>query len=243
MANFDYFDTQFGGGQKGQSTEDLQNQIKSLTERLDALSKPAKPPRQYAIPQAPEAPQEVPVNMKGLPDPLTDGEAYGAELVRRYQEADRANEQLRENYQKQVVEYEAAQRRVVDGLWDGFKEEYPDFAGVDAEKIEFAGTKAIEAAKAKGTDITKYAFENPAAFYADIQNELKKVLPADFGKKKDPDEEFSGDPLAAARAEALRTVGIPGGGSFGKPSSGPTNPSAGDMLSDLSEMQQQSGFY
>jgi hypothetical protein len=175
--------------------------LKALQDQIAKLSGDLDNQRQtnmalMAQPMIQAAPQAPSVNMKNLPDPTLDPEAYAAEVAQRTTAYIGQVQQLQ---QAQAASVGQSDRRV-EALWQDFNEKYPQFSK-NPDQVEFAATKVAERAKARGIDVGKYIFGAAPVFMADVAKEMEKV----FGKPVDPDADDE------ATGDDVRTAGIAGG--------------------------------
>jgi len=169
------------------------------------------------------------LDLKDLPDPTMDREAFNTSLQERLNQAVTNITQA----QRESLDSASAQQKAADDLWNEFSDKYEDYAE-DKTKVEFAASKAVQKAKARGVDVQKYMFTARDQFFSDVKAEYDAI----FGKQaeqEDADVEDEAD-------DNSRTVGIFGGvESGGKPST--TQPQQGDMITDLHALQRKSGFF
>lgn len=187
-------------------------------------------------------------DFSGLPDPITEPDAYQKEFSKRIS----ANLQAKfERDQAQRDAQAAAQRDQgarVDGLWGDFEEKYPDLAE-HKDLVEVAAIAVANKARAKGVDVQKYMFTASDQYIEDVAQEMKKR----FGKAlevigKGDEETEAGEESGGTMADALasaRTRGISGGlPTSGKPKAGGDDaPSArDDLITDLHKVQRAMGI-
>lgn len=230
--------------QDGPTVADLMKQLEAMNSRLEQ-SERASLALATPTPQVPSLAPEPKMNFDGMPDPVIDPKGYGEHLAARMTK-----------YNSEMVDYNAKrnapaqnQGQNLDTLWEDFNERFPAYAE-DQDRIEYATQQAVKQAERRGLDVRKYMQTMPDRFFNDITKAFDKT----FGR---PDEgEFEDEPRAAApprrqRAprrepdeddEPTRTGGIFGGHD---PSGGraPKAPPAGDMITDLQNIQRKMGYY
>jgi hypothetical protein len=205
----------------------LQAQIAKLTTDLDnqrqtntaLLSQPL-------VQVQPQAPQ---IDMKNLPDPTLEPEAYASEVARRTTAYIGAVEQVR-SAQAQAA---GQQNGRVDQLWEDFGEKYPQYAD-RADQVEYAATKVAQQAQKRGLDVNKYIFGASSVFMADVAKEMEKV----FGKSGVEDDEDD--------EPDNRTAGLFGGNESGGKPVKPEDPRSAfqphSMFGDVQAWQAKTGF-
>lgn len=215
-------------------TTALLAKIDALEKRLgDAASAPQYPMVNQQVQQQQQhvTPADVRVDLKDMPDPATDMEAYNSELAKRVNTAVQAQTQAVGTRLTQQFE----QRTATDRLWNGFREKHPEWAKYEP-LVETVAKRVVSDADAKGVDLQKYMFSQPDLFYSD----LDKALSASYGKLLDDAEEEEGD----EGDDNNRTSGLAGqpGVSAGK-GKGAGEPKGGSMLDDLAKVQRSMGLY
>lgn len=192
-------------------------------------------------------PKEPQLNMDGLPDPIVNPKEYGQELAKR-----------QTAYFTEMQNYNAAKNAPPPGagdvnvLWEDFKSQHGEYLE-NEDGLEFAITKVLKKAKAKGIDIDKYRFQFSDRFFKDI-TETYDGLFGKPGEQEDVDDvEDRRTPARKAQPEPDedsdegRTSGIFGGidssgtGKRGSPEVNPYAPSG--MVKDIQDMQRKSGYF
>ena len=242
---FDYHSRQDGNAKPKMPGEvdvdGLKAQISALTSTVTKLQE-----TNYALMASPapvsgtndlREPGEV--NLSDLPDPISSPEEYTRTLSERITKHSKALM----DYERKQTEAKTSESNRLDGLWDGFKDEYSEKGYADADKVGYATQLVVNRAKKRGVDVNKYAFQTTPKFYEDITKEYDKV----FGSPVKDDE-----PAAAATASD-DDVGMPyatpnrTGAMFGGMESGhkpaPAEQQKGDMFSDLREIQHKARIY
>jgi len=230
-------DAKIGGAPQGEqiTVAQLQEQIKAMQGQLENANKT----NLALMTQAPVIqPQLKPteVDTKNLPDPVAEPEAYAVELAKRTRQAIR-NEA--ENAQIEAGQKSTANDKIA-GLWEDFREAYPEYAK-DQKKIEFVATEVAEKAAKRGRDVSKYMFGASSIFFADAVAEYDKL----FGKPKGAEaEDGDDDDDDGLDDDVGRTRGIPGGGPSGR-SSAVADEDANvsqSMFDGLKKWQLKNGF-
>lgn len=211
----------------------LQEQIKLMQANQKAL----EATNLALMQQAPVVtPQLLPteVDTKGLPDPVTDPEAYAKELQSRMRTAFQ-NEQKN---QQAVAQAQTSQQGKIDALWEDFKEQYGDYAE-QAERMQYIATKLANRAAQRGRDVGKYMFASSPQFFADAVALYDK----EFGKPGSETADDDDDGGSLLEADEIRTAGIPGGGPKGRQAPKDEDDIQGkSIMQGVREWQQKSGF-
>lgn len=209
------------------NTEALLAQITALNVRQEALEQANRALMTAAPVDVVNLSAPPAIDMTGLPDPVTQGDQYAAELNKRI--ATNVAATVEYNQKKNSQGQDHTQR--TNQLFSDFKSSNEAYAD-DQDKLEFATGKALDEAKKRGMDMQKYMFANKDAFFQDVVKHYDKT----FGK---PDTDDDG----GLPDDESRTTSILGGQeSGGKPSTPPPAP-AGDMIKDIHEIQRKMGLF
>lgn len=251
------FDTEAFGGKR--QPEKKEPTVKELMERLgqlEARNQEYERERDYEstrpiVVQAPQPQPEIKeptLDLKGLPDPVAQPEAYAEVIAQRTIK-----------YQNDMQDYRTRKSGAAkpqaggdfDALWEDFVEKNPAYAENDARTRFAVGEVAKKLAK-KGVDMNRYLFTRSERFFKDVTDEYDKV----FGKpvtEDDLDLEDRPDQSKGRRSQRAssdddgddgRAATILGGGD--NPSGtreGPPTPKPGDFIKDLTDMQRKSGYF
>lgn len=185
------------------------------------------------------------IDLKGLPDPLTDADGYNAALSERISGAIANGIALNAN--AGAAHANAASR--ADQLFEDFTEKFDAYSEFP-DRVQFAAEKVAARAQARGLDVQKYMFATPDRFFADVVREYDGT----FGKPEDEgdtgvDETDEGadvvgqrQPLEADESDDGRSASIFGGQNpTGGKKTATQQPS--DMIKDMQDLQRASGFY
>lgn len=189
-------------------------------------------------------------DFSGLPDPVTDGEAYHKEVTKRISAHIRS--QMEQDAQAQAAQMEASRSREqqVNSLWGDFEEKYPDLAA-HRDLVEVAAISVANKARAKGVDVQRYMFAASDQYIEDVAQEMQKrfgkaleVLNKDGegeeGSEEQPEGKTMTEALAAARTKGIQG-GLPTSGKAGK--EGEVAPEArDDLVGDLQKVQRAMGI-
>jgi len=221
-------------------TSELLAKIDALEKRLgNTQAEPQYPMLATGSPQQQQTrhatPADVKVDLKDMPDPATDLEAYNRELAQRVNAAVQAQTQAVGQQLSQQFE----QRTATDRLWNGFREKHPEWAKFEP-LVETVAKRVVSDADARGVDLQKYMFSNPDLFYQD----LSKALDAGYGKllaeggDEDEDTDEGGD-------DNNRTMDLGGQPSANRARKAGGDPAKGapSMLDDLGKVQRSMGIY
>lgn len=231
----------------GPTVEDLQRQLAEMSKRAEDNERlNAVITSQARV--DPVAPKEPTFSMDGLPDPLSDATAYGAELSKRQQAY---SKQLHDFYRAQE-NVTATQNQSFQQLWSDFATSYGEYAD-DQEGVEFATQKVRKQLERRGVDVNKYMFANSDRFFKDVT----KVYDDRFGapeqdepaprntqrNRQSPDRRAVERDDDSMSDEANRTAGIFGGIDGSGGNRAPKAPPPGDMIKDLQDIQRKTGYY
>lgn len=234
----------------------LEDKISALSSQLDNVSRT----NTALLTQAPQVtPRAEPVtaaalDMKGLPDPVTDPEAYNQQLSERIVKAVEASTARKLEAIAAEQNERNAQAGRANALWEQFEEQYPDLAP-HRDYVEMAAQKVTERALASGMDVQRYMSAGSAQFLADVAKETKtrygKAIEAETADDGDDEPATPQDPRQAM-AEKMnggepaeggnRTAGIAGGVPTGAPG-GNTQQKGSDFVADIHQMQRKLGLY
>lgn len=198
-------------------------------------------------PQGQGADGDPEISMEGLPDPVTDAQAYHRELSKRIAASIRAQTE-RDNEERRAMEAAEATRNArTDALWEEFAQGHPELAE-QKDLVSVCAAQVVQKAINRGMDPDKYMFGASEQFFADVEGEVEKrfgkalkAMKAEKGKKGEEDEQDDGTP--AHIREANRALGIQGGvSSGGQPGRGREEP-RGDLVEDLHKVQRKLGLY
>lgn len=174
---------------------------------------------------------DVKVDLKDMPDPATEMDAYNRELAIRVNAAVQAQAQAATDRLNQQWE----RRSATDKLWSGFREKHPEWAKYEP-LVETVAKRVVSEADARGVDLQRYMFQNSELFYTD----LDKALKASYGKLiADSDGEFEDEDEAGDDNRTSGLSGQPSTSTAGKKQAKqvPT------MLEDLGKIQRSMGIY
>ena len=222
------------------SVADLQTEIARLNDRIASQERMnttllTTPPQ---VQQTPNAPEMLPLDLAGLPDPWADGPAYTKAFNERIAANVLANHKRMQDYEAQVRGAQQNGDQRLNQLWDDFVSQHPEFEGQE-DRIEFAASKVVSAAHARGIDVNRYMLGTTPRFFEDVVSTYRKV----FGEDEGDGTEEEPTPQAKAKS-ANRTGGIPGGLESGGSASaaGEDGPKT-TFTQDLKEIQRASGLF
>lgn len=178
------------------------------------------------------APAQQETMLADLPDPVSDPDAYTRALETRINE--RIDGALAAN--KQATQDAAKSSSRIDALWTEFAEDHPDYAE-NSKLTEYCATKVAETADAKGLNLDTYMFTNSKQFFKDIIGEMDSMLP------KQETTEPKENTKDTENEDDNRTGGIFGGLETGGSTSSGSDVEEGDLISDLTDLQRQSGYF
>lgn len=231
---------------------DLLKQIAEMKQELDSIGN-TNNALLTAAPQVlePEVPKAI--NFDGLPDPVVDPKGYAEGLEQRIT----ARQNQQRDYENQQNRVQQTRKEKFDTLWSDFSDKYADIAA-DQKGLEFAAQQVANEARSRGVDLDRYMFGSRDRFMAAVAKEYEEV----FGPSEEVDEEAEEAPRPRGRPrkgskrvvarrqlgndddDDGRTGGIFGGQESGGARTGSKDkPQAGDMVSDLQELQRKSGFF
>ncbi len=224
------------GGEANTTVAELQAQLKAMREEFAREQKIAHETNLALMQQAPAQTQQflpTEIEMKGLPDPVSDPEAYASEVAKRTRQAF-----VNEQKNQQIVAAQAGNDNArVNALWEDFSEAYPEYAK-DPSRVSYIAQKLAEKAKARGRDVNKYMFAASATFFSDAVKLYDKEFGRPAGEEVDDDDEGS-----VLDADELRTSGIPGGGPKSRAVPKDEEGEQGKSIMDgIRSWQQKSGF-
>lgn len=192
-----------------------------------------------------EAPDNTPkapvVDLKGLPDPLTETEAYNTALAERVSAAIAQGNAQFHAQQRQAASYE----NNADALFEDFSEKYPLYSD-NEDRIAFVAQKVAQRAQSRNIDVQKYMFVTSDKFFRDVVKEYDGI----FGKPVEESDEDEGEnedtrvintKNIPAEDDDGRDTSIPGGQAPGQRVN--TQLKQGDMIKDLADLQRASGFF
>lgn len=245
--------------------EDPNEKIKSLEQQLAELHQKLEDRESdrlltnFAQPIQQE--QFVPEKLLPLPDINTDPEGWA--------KATNENAIITARNTVRQQQFEAGKSNDLDAkaqeLFDTFAEQYPEYAEMGTERVEFAATQVAKRAKARGLDVMRYMFTTRDRYLRDVQKEMAKTFgePEEFND--DIDDDFEPAPRRRGRParndtrtqsrrrrnndssqdyDDGRTGGIFGGAdSGGRPSGGNDEADRGSMIDDFQIMQRKTGFW
>lgn len=209
----------------------LEQDNQTLTQSNIALM---SSPRQPYAPVAPVVAEKKVTLTDGLPDPVSEPEAYGRELEARI--ADKIDSVVSKVNAAQEAQKSSSSR--IEALWSEFADHplYKEYAQ-NADWVEFAATKVAKRAQQKGLNIDTYMFTTSDQFFKDVASEIDKTFPK---------KEEEGKPLPKApkvEEEELRTSGVFGGVESGSKPAADKDEDPGDMLKDLEDLQRKSVYF
>lgn len=217
---------------------ELLARLDTIQQRLDE-SERANIALTTAAPRATVTAQPPQFNVEGLPDPVTHPQEYAAELAKRQHEYGQAYTK----YQADVAAASAPQGDA-NALWEDFTDRYGAYAE-DQEGVEFAVSKALKKAQARGMDIDKYRFQNSDRFFRDVV----AIYDERFGKPEGLEPEPKQQQRKTTRQPIEDEDGDDGrassifGGSDASGIRAPAPPKPGDMLKDIQDIQRKTGYF
>jgi len=107
------------------TTADLLKRLDGLEKANAALQRTNLTLMQHPVTVSETRVQPKPVDMAGLPDPVTDPDGYTRGLNERINAAVTSTVEAR----MQPVQQQNTQNQKISALWDDFSEAYPDIAG------------------------------------------------------------------------------------------------------------------
>lgn len=170
---------------KADPNKALLDQIAALNREVGELKRvPQAMAQDFTIAQRPNL--NTKPDLKGLPDPVLEPEAYSTQLANRITTAD-------EN-RRRISEWEQEQQRKANGrteaLWNDFSTAYPEHAK-KRKAVEFIAAEVANEAAARGLNPERYMFGAPKQFMDDVV----KRYDSEFGSPvaaqtpKDDDED------------------------------------------------------
>ena len=217
---------------KGPTTEELLARIDAMGTRLEQAER-ANMALTTVVPVASATvdPKSEAIDLTtGMPDLITEPEAYQRELNLRIEKAFQA----RTSRQQQANQQANQQSQASDTLWADFIEAQPEMAE-DPDRVEYVTIQVVRKAQARGLDVQRYMHGNRERFIADVAKEYERV----FGK---PGDDTKGDEPDNKGDEPDRSTSIFGGQEGGYQT--PKIPKGGsDMIKDIKDMQRASGFW
>lgn len=157
----------------GAEIDKLTKQVADLTTRNKALlrdnmllaSKPNAPA------PAPAPAQRPGIDLRGLPDPVADKDAFLEQL------GARVNAFVGGELKHTTTQAAPARDNSWDQLWSDFQAAHPEVAK-NRDRVEFIATKLVKEQLRKGIDPRVYAFQNSEDFFADIIEAVNATWPA-----------------------------------------------------------------
>lgn len=213
-------------------------QIAALEHRLDDMAK-ISAASLTAAPQVPSFGKEPVLDLSGLPDAQYDNEAFTAALAKRTQDHVKATME----YQNRVADASRQETQSANSkaetLWNDFQAKFPDHSAASEKLVLFASQQVADAAKARGLDVEKYMFNNRTQFMTEVAAAMDDIRGTPFGKDPGQEEEEPANEEAATR-----TMGVFGNGTSIPPAKGSQEKTlAGDMISEIHDIQRKSGFF
>ena len=225
------------GGEGGTITvAELQAQIKAMQDKFEADTKSLRDTNLALMQTAPVQTQQMlptEVDLKDLPDPVTDAQGYAKAVAERTQQA---LQNAARNAQAMAGQQNQQAGRL-NALWEDFAEHYKDYAGQPG-RIRYLAQEVAAKAEARGRDVQKYMFT--PQFQADVVALYDK----EFGKPVDPNADDTDDGEGSVLdKDDLRTSGIPGGGpKTSRPAPKPEDEQGVSIMEGVRSWQQKTGF-
>jgi hypothetical protein len=222
---------------KDDKSSDNDAQIAALQKRLDDLSR-ANVALMSQAPQTvqnPEAPK--PLDLSGMPDPVSDPVGYNTELNKRVEA--RISSSLTYNQHQSSTAQD--QQKKFDSLWTDFSnhEQYGDIAKHE-DRVKFIAGQLVEEAKGRGMDPQKYVLTGREQFFGDIASRYEKIFGKEEAEVSEKDDDVSDKDTDDGRATSI-LGGMESGFASGTKATGKEQ--LGDMTTDLKDIQRRSGFY
>lgn len=188
------------------------------------------------------------IDLNGLPDPLTETEAYNKALAERITAAIARGNEASNASQQQNASLESR----ADLLFEDFSEKFEPYSEFP-DRVKFAAEKVASRAQQRGIDLNKYMFVTSDRFFNDVVKEYDTTFGKPEGDGDDetdidqtdegadtsqPDRGTPQDPDAAdGRTASIFGGQNPAGGKRG------TGERPSDMIKDITDLQRASGFF
>lgn len=220
----------------GPSNADLLKMIDGLRAQLDRSN--AANAALMAQPMVAVPPKvRTEIDLKALPDPVTEPEKYAQELARQTQEIQQGVK-VQSDFQSQ--QQQTLNDRIA-GLWEKFGKAHKDYAK-DPAKVEFIASKVIQEKARQGLDTSKYMFLATDTFMDDVTKAYDDAFGKPVAEGQEEEEKPGQQQQQADDEDDGRTAGIFGGlDSGGKPVHAIPG-SDDDMFKDVREWQMKTGF-
>lgn len=191
--------------------DEAKAQVQSLTEQLAKMqaqidgyarqdayrsfqSAPAVTQGQQSVGQV--APKNL--DLKGLPDPLTEPDKWQGEMQRRVE--DFVAQQQAQLKAEQMASQE--QTKLANDLWGGFKKAQPDWAEHEM-LVEAAAGRVSQSLLSRGVNVVQLMKQQPDLFYSEVAGMLEKQYPNLKGKAgADEDEGEETEPAVVFGGQA-----------------------------------------
>lgn len=134
-----------------------------------------------------QAPVKNVVDLKGLPDPVSETDKWQGELASRVNAAMDAREQAI----RVETAAQAEQERLGNNLWDGFKKAHPEWAEHQMA-VAAAAQQVNQGLINKKVDVVSLMQQQPDLFYKEIVEVLDKNFAPLKGKKDEEETEEEG---------------------------------------------------
>jgi hypothetical protein len=239
--------TQVEEPEKGPDVTALLAQIAEMKSQLDSMSASqtallSTPPQ--VDPILPKVPTEQEL-FAGLPNPLDDQEGYARELAARLSK----RQELQNQYDHQQNQQNQTRAQHLESLWEDFAQDYGDYADEPRDQLEFVIKKVADRARGRGINLDRYMFTARERFMGDVVKEYDRVFGAPEAEvEAQPQQKQKRPRNARAVTQELGNDPDRSGGIFGETgvstrSNQQEEPRKGDMISDLRELQKNSGFW
>lgn len=226
-------------GKAEDPTAPLLAQIAALNARVDEMAK-ANNASMTAAPQVPQFGKEPVLDLSGLPDAQFDSDAYTKAHGQRTQDYIKATLAYQRSVDEASRSAQSSQTQKAESLWDEFQAAYPAHSDGNDKLVLFASQQVVDSAKARGLDAEKYMFSNRGQFMKEVADTMDNIRGVPFGK-----DQAQGEGEGQEEDEApTRTMGVFGNGSpMLPPKASQEKAQAGDMISEIHDLQRKSGFF
>lgn len=237
-------------GEKGKpSVDELLAKINQLEGRM--AERATMPSSQTVRVEAPivEPARAPALDLKGLPDPIRDHEAYNTALQERVSKYTDASLTWRAERDHAAAAAGQSQEQKATALWEDFVARFPDLAK-DEDRVTFAVQQVGSDLRKRGMDLPSYMDRNRDQFLDLVGQKYEKTFGVvDTGETEvDIGEEEVRPRRRRATAEEDtgdtdgRSAGIFGGEGPTAVRRGAAHEAAGDMVKEIQEMQRKTGL-
>lgn len=225
------------GGETTITVAELQAQIKAMQDKFEADTKSLRDTNLALMQTTPVQTQQLlptEVDLKDLPDPVSDPTGYAKAV------ADRTRQALENAARNQqvVATSQNLQTNRLNALWEDFSDKYADYAK-NPGRVRYLAQEVAAKAEARGRDVQKYMYT--PQFMADVVTLYDK----EFGKPQGEDDGDGTDDGEGTVLDKddLRTGGIPGGGpKTSKPPKNTEDEQGVSIMEGVRSWQQKTGF-